>query len=418
MDVVVVGAGLAGLRCAGVLTRAGYDVTVLEAASTVGGRVATDRVDGFLVDRGFQVLNPAYPAVRRWVDVDALHLRKYDAGVLVRTDTGLRTLADPLRAPAGATGTLRSGLLGPRDLVGLARWLSPALALPQRSLRGPDRSLFEALDRVGATGDLRRRVLERFLAGVLADSHGETSSRFVRLLVRSFVLGRPGVPQEGMQAFPAQLAAGLTELRLGRAARSLTAGDRSTGPSVETDDGALTARAVVVAADPRTAHRLLGRPEPEMHGLVTWWYAADTPPTTSRMLALDGRGATRPQGPVWNTGVASNAAPSYAPAGRHLVHATTLLDRPDGDAPDADVRRHLAEIYGCDAARWEVVAHHRIPHALPVTPPGHPVRQPVDLGGGVFVCGDHRDTASIQGALVSGNRAAAAVRRALGRPGA
>jgi hypothetical protein len=132
------------------------------------------------------------------------------------------------------------------------------------------------------------------------------------------------------------------------------------------------------------------------------------------MLAVDARGGAAPPGPVWNTGVASNVAASYAPAGRHLVHATTLLDRPDGEAPESDVRRHLAGIHGCDTTRWQVVARNRIEHALPATPPGTPVRRPVALGDGLFVCGDHRDTASLQGALVSGRRAAAAVRRALG----
>ncbi len=99
-DVVVVGAGLAGLRCAQVLGEAGRDVVVLEASDGVGGRIRTDRVDGFLVDRGFQLLNPAYPAVRRWVDVDALGLQPFGAGVAVRTETGLGLLGHPLRNPA------------------------------------------------------------------------------------------------------------------------------------------------------------------------------------------------------------------------------------------------------------------------------------------------------------------------------
>jgi predicted NAD/FAD-dependent oxidoreductase len=91
-----------------------------------------------------------------------------------------------------------------------------------------------------------------------------------------------------------------------------------------------------------------------------------------------------------------------------------LLDRPDGDAPESDVRRHLGEIFGCETRSWQVVVRHRIEDALPATPPGSPLRQPVVLGDGLFVCGDHRDTPSIQGALVSGRRAADAVRRALG----
>ena len=120
VDVIVVGAGLAGLRCASVLERDGYDVTVLEAADRVGGRVATDEVDGFLVDRGFQVLNPAYPALTEAVDLTALDLRPYAAGVLVRTDDGLRTAAHPAREPRLIRATLTSGLLGVREVVGLA----------------------------------------------------------------------------------------------------------------------------------------------------------------------------------------------------------------------------------------------------------------------------------------------------------
>jgi predicted NAD/FAD-dependent oxidoreductase len=286
------------------------------------------------------------------------------------------------------------------------------LAAPQRSLRARDRAWGTALDELHVTGDLRT-VLDRFLAGVLVESRGETSARFVRLLLRSFVLGSPGVPRDGMRALPAQLATSLRDVRLNRHVESVAPDPRH--PSVVTDGHRLAARAVVVATDAPAARALVDLPPSAARGLVTWWFAAESPPTRSRMLAVDARGSTAPPGPVWNTGVASNASPSYAPSERHLVHATTLLDRPDVEATETEVRRHVGEIYGCDTQAWEVVARHRIEHALPATPPGTPVRRPVALGDGVFVCGDHRDTASIQGALVSGRRAAAAVRRTLDR---
>src|SRR5690349_23878756 len=126
-DVVVVGAGLAGLRCAQVLAEAGRDVVVLEASDGVGGRIRTDRVDGFLVDRGFQLLNPAYPAVRRWVDVDALALQPFGAGVAARFDEGLHVLGHPLREPRLVPRTLRA--VGPRlrEVAALTRWAAPLL---------------------------------------------------------------------------------------------------------------------------------------------------------------------------------------------------------------------------------------------------------------------------------------------------
>ncbi|GMA21853.1 oxidoreductase [Arsenicicoccus piscis] len=403
-DVIVVGAGLAGLRCAAVLHEAGREVVVLEAADHVGGRVSTEVVDGFRCDRGFQVLNPAYPALPRAADVGALGLQQFDAGALVRAGDRLRVLADPVRAPRYLRETLTSGLLDAGDLAGLARWLTPVLVDPQGSISGEDAELWDALDRAGVDGPLRR-VLDRFLAGVLADSHGTTSSDFTRLLVRAFVLGRPGLPREGMQALPEQIAAGLPEVRLDSPVRAVRAG------AVDTAAGTLSAHDVVVAAGPTAAAGLLDRPIPAVKGLVTWWFEAPESPDDRPLLALDCRHGPDdgPPGPVWNSAVLSAAAPTYAPAGRHLVQATTLLDRPDGDASEGVVLAQLGEIYSCDTSGWQVVTRHWIPEALPASPPPAQLRRPVGVAPGLWVCGDHQDTASIQGALVSGERCAAAI---------
>lgn len=412
-DVVVVGAGLAGLRCARRLTDLGHDVTVLEASDAVGGRVRTDVVDGFRCDRGFQVLNPAYPAVRKWVDVEALKLQEFGAGVLVRNEKGLRVVADPVREPGLALRTVTSGYLNPIELAALGRWVARVMADPRGVIRQRDTTISHSLDEAGVTGKLRREVLDPFIAGVIADSRGMTSANFTKLLVRMFALGHPGLPEHGMGALPEQLARGLTDLRVDSPVDSL--GSRTNGLVAVHAGTTLRARAVVVAADPVTAARLTSLPEPETKGLVTWWFEAPTPPSRLPLLAVDGRRADDVvPGPVWNAAVVSAAAPSYAPAGRHLVEATCLLDRADGDASEDEVLRHVGQIFGCDTRGWRTVTRHRIPHALPAVPPPLRPRSPVSLGEGVFVCGDHRDTASIQGALVSGNRTANSVHAALG----
>lgn len=415
--VVVIGAGLAGLRAAITLGHAGRDVLVLEASDAVGGRQRTDAVDGFLLDRGFQVLNPAYPAVRRWVDVQALRVQPFPVGVQVRRAHGVEVLADPRRHPSLIPATLRSGLLSGADAVALARWAGPALIAPRRVIRrstsGDDLSVRDAWDRAGLTGPLRSEVLEPFLSGVIADGEFETSDAFVRLLVRMFARGRPGVPERGIQALPEQLGAYARTLGADIALQRRVAGLRETGSGVEvTVAGAdpVIADAVIVAVGPEAASELAPIPVPRTRGLQTWWFATDAAPSASGMIAVDG---TR-SGPVVNTAVMSHVAPSYAPKGMHLVQATCLLPpaaRTDAAAgpSEIEVRRHLAQIWGSETADWQLLRRDDIPHALPAQlAPLHTLSR-ARLSERLYVAGDHRDTASIQGALVSGDRVARAL---------
>ncbi|MDN4644593.1 FAD-dependent oxidoreductase [Arthrobacter sp. PsM3] len=403
-DVLVIGAGLAGLQCARELQAAGREVLVWEASDDVGGRIRTDRIDGFLVDRGFQVLNPAYPAVRRWVDVDALALQPFGAGLRVRRQDSVAVLAHPVREPGLILQTLRSGLLDPRAVTGLLRWAAPAFA---RRLRHPgaDVPLREALDRAGCSGALRRAV-DQFLAGVLLEDEGSTSNEFALQLVRVFATGVPGLPRDGMQALPRQLAQTLTTpVRTSTRVESITPDNDAT--LVAARDARIRARHVVLAADPVGAARLARGDVPAMKGVLTHWFASDSAPSGVDMLHVDGR--AHPGGPLVNAAVISNAAPSYAPAGRHLIQTSALLGRGRPVPTDGDVRRHAADLFRSSTAGWELVARHEIPHALPLQPPPLRPRQPLEGPSGMIICGDHRETASINGALVSGHRAALAV---------
>lgn len=407
-DVVVIGAGLAGLRAAIHLALAGYGVVLVEAADAVGGRQRTDSSDGFLLDRGFQVLNPAYPALQKWANTQALGVRSFPAGVQVRRERGLVAIADPRRHPTSIAKSLRSGLVTPRGIAGFARWMSPTLLGPRRALRGNDRPVRDGWNRSGLTGPLRDEVLEPFLAGVIADARFDTSDAFVRMLVRLFVAGSPGLPAQGIQSLPAQLATLArtlsVDVRLRHAVRRIRGSEGAVALDVEDAEG-LRARAVVVAVGPEAAAALTGIAEPATRGLQTWWFRTEVPPTTCGMLTVDGHRG----GPVVNTCVVSHTAPTYAPAGLHLIEATCLLPGGDGTAPDERaVRAHLSEIWGTQVDAWELLRRDDIRHALPAQLPplrGHTPR----VSPGVYIAGDHRDTASIQGALVSGDRAARAV---------
>lgn len=405
-DVVVIGAGLAGLRCATLLARAGRDVVVLDAADEVGGRQRTDRVDGFLLDRGFQVVNPRYDALARALDPADLDLRPFPVGVRVVRGGRSDVLAHPLRhpglLPATVAGAL-SGLVSMRDLVAAARWLVPALVRPASVAEGHDATLREMWDRVGLTGPLRRSVLEPFLTGVLADDGAATSGAYATLLARLFTLGRPGVPAQGVATLPRRLAdlarASGADIRLSHAVRGMDVrADR-----VELDGAApIAAREVVVAVGGEALAGLTDLPAPAMRGLQTWWFGTGPQAPASALLAVDGERS----GPIVNSVVMSRTAPAYAPAGRHLVAASCLLG---SGADERAVRAHMERMWGGEARSWELLRRDDIPHALPALPPPLRHASPVRLSERVIVAGDHRETPSIAGALVSGERAARAV---------
>ncbi len=405
-EVLVIGAGIAGLRCASLLARAGRDIRVWEASDVVGGRVRTDVIDGFRCDRGFQVLNPAYPELARAVEVPDLDLQRFGAGVAVRRAHDVNVWVHPLRAPTKVPAMLTRGGLGLRSVASALRWIAPAVR-PRKLISGGrlDVPLREALDEAGVDGELRR-VIDRFLAGVLLEDAGTTSNAFALLLARMFVLGVPALPADGMHALPRQLAADITDrITLHRKVVELT----RDGSGWRVSDGAASVRAaqVVIAADPVAAAGLTGLRTPRMNGVVTDWWAADDVPEPLPMLWVDGR--IDAVGPVLNAAVVSAVAPTYAPPGRHLIEASALLAA-DGTPPDESVtRRHAAGILGLDATGWTLLTRNVIHDALPAQPPPLSVRRPVRVSDGLLVCGDHRDTASIQGALVSGRRAAEAL---------
>ena len=394
-DVVVVGAGLAGLACARQLVAAAVEVELQESDTVAGGRVRTDVIDGMLLDRGFQVHNTAYPEAQRVLDHVALDLRAFPAGALVRVGDRLHRVGDPRRLPGWTPGTLRApiGSLRDKGLIG-ATAVRAALTPPDRLLGAPERTTYDALRARGLSPTAIDRFLRPFLAGVFLEDRLETSSRFFDLVWRSFARGTQCVPAAGMGAIPRQLADRLPPgvLRLNSPVHRVGAG-RVDGRG---------ARAVVVATDPSSAGRLLpGLPVPRCNGVTTHYHLAPEPPVRESAIVLDGERS----GPVVNSVVLTNAAPSYAP-GRCLVSSSVV----SGDAAEPAVRAHLQRLYDVDTSAWQHVAAYDVPAALPSSaPPMGRFRKPVRLGPGLYVCGDHRDSASIQGALVSGRRAATAV---------
>ncbi len=405
--VVVVGAGLAGLACALRLERHGRRAVVIEAGDDVGGILRTDIVEGHRLDRGFQVLQTAYPEARAVLDYGALGLRRFASGAFTRFGGRFRGLHDPRRHPARALATATSGVATPGDVLRLLALLRrvtrPELeTLMQRPARDT-RSLWGEL---GFSDRFVQAFLGPFYRGVLLEPELVSSSRVFEFTFRMFATAPVALPRAGIGALAQQLAdrLGRDEIRLGARVASVEEG------GVALDDGeTLEASAVVVATDAETAARLVpGLPRPAWTTVGCVYFSADRAPLAGPHLILNGEGA----GPVNQVCFPTEVQPSYAPAGRTLVSATVLGGlEGDDEVLAGSVREQLRGWWGAEVDGWRLLRVDRIAHATPLQTPEwlEPATRSVRAGPGRYVCGGHRETSSIGGALRSGRRAAEAL---------
>ncbi|MFF8482886.1 FAD-dependent oxidoreductase [Streptomyces antibioticus] len=440
-DVVVVGAGVAGLAAAHRLISAGVTTAVLEAAPYVGGRMSTEKVDGFRLDRIGQLLSTAWPELGLTPGLDALVLRPFAPGVLLHSDgrhhrAGARAGAGSARGALHAVRALasapRAGAL-PRPRPGVGAVPAPrvrpgaplgtavdqarlgaaltrlAATSAERLLRRPESPAAEALAARGLPARTLDGFLRPLLAALLCDPDLRTSSRCADLALRSFAAGRLCLPEGGAEVVPELLA---RTLPAGTVHTGVRATSVSTTSVTTAEHGEFRCRAVLVATDARSAAELLpGLRVPDFHPVTVLHHTTDEPPPTGASLLLDAdRG-----GPVAHTAVVSGVDPSRAPAGRALISSTVLGTPPDG--VDTAVRMHLSRLYGVPTTRWETLAVQHTAEAVPAMRPPHDPLRPVRLLAGLYVCGDHRDTSTVQGALHSAHRAAAAIVADLGAQG-
>jgi len=413
IDVLVVGAGVSGLVAAVELKRRGYSVLVLEASDGVGGRVRTDTVDGFLLDRGFQVLLTAYPEARRCLDYAALDLKEFEPGAIIRHNGKFHRVADPMRRMRKIFGSAFAPVGTPADKLLVAELRGELLGMEiDQILSEPEEPTLANLREYGFSEKIIERFFRPFLGGIFLDAELNTSARMFHFVYRMFAQGMAAIPNGGMQAIPRQLASRLDEgsIRFHAPVQHVWEG----GVRLESGEE-LQAGMVVVASDPVHAARLL--PEAgirtAMRGVECLYFAAAEAPIGERYLVLNGEG----NGPINNLCVPSVVASGYAPADRHLVSVTVLHAAASQDQLLHDVRQQLRDWFGEKATGWRFLRSYRIDDALP--------DQSLEHGGvnmglvrvsrGLYVCGDHRGTASLNGAMLSGRRAAEAICGEIGR---
>ncbi|RBI61327.1 phytoene dehydrogenase [halophilic archaeon] len=423
MTVAVVGAGVAGLVAARRLADLGVDVAVFEREEAVGGRVRSTREDGFVFDRGFQVLFTAYPAAQRELDYDALDLRYFKPGAVVARENHRAVLADPLRDPTALLESAANRDVTVGDKLRTLRLRRELADKPNGDIfAGEDASIAEYLDDRGFSAKFVQNFAAPFYGGITLDRTLSTSKKVFEFTFKMLTRGRIAVPADGMAAIPGQLAdaardAG-AELHLGETVTAVAGGD---DPGLSLGGETLSADAVVVATDPKSARDLtdvFAIPTGE-RGCVTQYFAVDEPLGAGKRILLnagdrrdgpDGEASTAPNEVV----PLSTVAPEYAPDDRELLSAT-FLGAPD--ETDAD----LAESVRGTLAAWyperrfgdlELLHTARMPFAQFAQPPNIfdalPDNRAPDEEG-VYLAGDYTEASSLNAAMESGRKAARAV---------
>ena len=377
-EVLIVGAGLAGLNAAINLEAAGVDVRVIESSDRAGGRVASDVIDGFICDRGFQLINAQYPALQELNVLRELDFIEAPRVIEVCLGDRRHVIGDPRQVPwtalNRATGTIPEKIALLRFIVGRTK---------------PGNSIGLALR---STGTCYERVLRPFLQGVFLTDPDNVDATYGHSIIKSFVNGRPGVPRNGVGELSKALAHRVSNIVYN------TRVDGIEKTSVHTNNGTYTANKILIATDATTATQLLDLTEvPRMAGCITWYHAVSENPSGNGRLVVDGQR----RGPIINSVVMSDVSSSYAPANQHLVSTTTDLN-----VTESDVRRHLAILWGVDTYAWQFIAKYEIPAALPIHNVGRALSQSMRINDHHFVAGDHRTVPSQQGALFSGRLAA------------
>jgi phytoene dehydrogenase-like protein len=380
LPVIVVGAGLAGLSAAQTLLDAGVAVRVLEASTTLGGRVQTDEINGYRFDRGFQLINAKYPELEALNILDKLDFAYAPRAVDIALDGSVVRLGDPRKFLVSA---FRSQSGSMREKISFLKYLF------SRSAHG---SNVESELMAAGCNNLYTRVLKPFLTGVFLTQPARVDAVSGREIIKSFISGAPGLPAKGAGELSRVLAAHIGAVETGVQVNAIS------GLELSTSKGEISARAIIVATDQTTAAQLLEIEEVgESVSCTTWFHSTPDAIACDATLRVDGLA----RGPIVNSIAISKLLPLSTPADRILFSSTSL-----GHASESEIRRHLALMWGVDTAGWELVAKYDIKSALPLFPPGHARAQSLYIKPGVWRAGDYLSAASQNGALASGRLAA------------
>ena len=398
---VIIGAGISGLTCAKYLQDHGHQALILEAADAVGGRVRTDFQDGYSLDRGFQIFLTSYPEAERLLDYDALQLRAFRSGALIRQGQDFTAMANPFKEPSLVFKSLFAPIGSLFDKFKILQLTNDVAHNTTESFFADNATdTLTYLQQYGWSNRMIEQFFKPFFGGVFLENNLDTSSNFFRFVFKQFYEGDATVPAAGIEAIPKQIAAKLPADTI----RLNTPVARIEGRTIYLKNGEeLQAQNVVVATDARNADLLLHRPTKRKYNVTTCTYfAAERSPLPQKMLMLNPNRLSM----VHNVCVPSDVAPAYAPAGRALVSVSTQgLDLFDEQKLTEKIKLELRDWFGDQVLGWQHLRTYHIPEAL-VNYAANAPEPKLRVADGVFECGDHTSYPSLNAAMQTGRAVA------------
>ncbi len=405
MEIYIIGAGISGLVAAYELEKAGFSPVILESEKSVGGRLRSDYQDGFIFDRGFQVLLTAYPEAQRYLDYESLKLQKFDPGAIIIRPGNLFAIHDPLRNPLKIVSMAFSNVGTFMDKIRMFKLTRSLKSKTEEEIfNEPNKTTLQFLRDYGFSEKIIENFFMPFFKGIFLENELETSSRMFNFVFKMFSLGQAAVPENGMQAIPDQLKRKLTKtiFRLNTPVKTIDGNliELSTGERIHADK-------IIIATQPdKFLPQIKGEFKPSRK-VVNLYFSLEKSFFARPMIGL----VTDKQFLVNNLVFLTDVSKSYSKSGRALLSVTITKPVTMDDKLEKMVTIELEALTNIKSEHFKFEKSYEIENALPQI---EDMKSSIHssqakIYDGVFLSGDYLLNGSINAAMTSGRKAAEAV---------